>query len=219
MGSSAAWWSAASLACFSLVGATGHGAAGASLADVGAARRQIRYRVAIRLSGADRVEAELGGDVRWEPILVGANGSLRARVASAVAMAGYTVTAGRSGVRTSDLLLAGTGAGALATVPAALLEADAWSPAWAVALGLGIGVAMMALGYGLWTRAMAHPAGVRLAPAAYATPQLSTAVLLASGQRLAPLGLAGCALIVLCAGGVVLDAIPPRRHRATAPTR
>ncbi|MDQ3766001.1 MAG: DMT family transporter [Actinomycetota bacterium] len=129
-----------------------------------------------------------------------------AALGSAVTMAGYTLTAGRSGARTGDLLLVGTGAGALGTVPAALLEGSPWSPGWAVALGLGIGVAVMAAGYALWTRAMAHPAGARLAPAAYATPLLSTGLLLATGQRLSPLGLLGCALIVLCAGGVVLDA-------------
>lgn len=134
-----------------------------------------------------------------------------AALGSAVAMAGYTVGAGRSSARTSDLLLVGTGAGALVTVPAALLEGEPWSPPGAVALGLGIGLAMMALGYGLWTHAMSHPTGVRLAPAAYATPLLSTGLLLATGQHLTPAGLIGCALIMLCAVGVGLDAIP--RHR------
>lgn len=142
-----------------------------------------------------------------------------AALGSAVAMAGYTLTAGRSGARTSDLLLTGTGAGALGTIPAAVLEGAPWSPLWAVALALAIGVAMMAVGYGLWTRAMVHPAGARLAPAAYATPLLSTALLLATGQRLAPLGLLGCALIVLCAAGVVLDAFPRRRSSLLAGRR
>jgi len=137
-----------------------------------------------------------------------------AALGSAFAMACYTLMAGRSGARTSDLLLIGTGVGALGTIPAALLEGAPWSPAWAVALGLGIGVAMLAAGYGLWTRAMAHPAGARLAPAAYATPLLSTGLLLATGQRLSPLGLLGCGLIVLCATGVVLDALPRRDRRA-----
>lgn len=118
-------------------------------------------------------------------------------------------SAGRSGARTSDLLLAGTGAGALATIPAALVQGAPWSPTCAVALGLGIGVAMMALGYGLWTRAMAHPAGACLAPAAYAGPLLSTCLLLLTGHRLSPLGLG--ALIVLCAAAVILDALPRRR--------
>lgn len=160
-----------------------------------------------------------------------------AALGSAVAMAGYTVSAGRSGARASDLLLAGTTAGALMTVPGALFEDERWSPPWAVALGLGIGVAMMAVGYGLWTRAMAHPAGLRLAPAAYATPLLSTALLLSTGQQLTPLGFVGCGLIMVCAAGVGFDAVPrdrrdrgrrerrarlrtrSRRRKATAPSR
>ncbi|MGI8593136.1 MAG: DMT family transporter [Solirubrobacteraceae bacterium] len=142
-----------------------------------------------------------------------------AALLSALAMAGYTLTAGRSGARTSDLLLVGTGAGALGTLPAALLEGAAWSPVWAVALSLGIGVAMMALGYGLWTRAMADPVGVRLAPAAYLTPLLSTALLLATGERLSPLGLLGCALIVLCATGAVFDVMPRRPRGRIAAMR
>lgn len=141
-----------------------------------------------------------------------------AALGSAVTMAGYTLSVGRTQARPSDLLLAGTGTGALATVPAAIAVGGSWSPGWAVALGLGIGVAMMAGGYGLWTLAMAHLAGVRLAPAAYATPLLSTSLLLATGERLAPLGLLGCALILLCAVGVGLDAIPRhRRHIAQQP--
>jgi drug/metabolite transporter (DMT)-like permease len=76
---------------------------------------------------------------------------------------------------------------------------------------------MMAVGYGLWTRAMTHPAGARFAPAAYATPLLSSGVLLATGERISALGLLGCALIVVCAAGVILDAYTPlgytsRRH-------
>jgi len=61
---------------------------------------------------------------------------------------------------------------------------------------------------------VAHPTGARLALAAYATPLLSTGLLLATGQRLSPLGLLGCGLIVLCATGVVLDALPRRDRRA-----
>jgi drug/metabolite transporter (DMT)-like permease len=133
-----------------------------------------------------------------------------AALASALAMAAYTLTAGRSGARTTDLLLVGTGAGALGTTPFALLQSSPWSPLWAVLLSLGIGVAMLAMGYALWTHAMAHPLGERLAPAAYATPLLSTGLLLAAGQRLSLVGLLGCGLIVLCAAGVVLDAVNRR---------
>ena len=142
-----------------------------------------------------------------------------AAIGSAVAMASYTLTAGKSGAATSDLLLAGTGAGALGFIPAALAEGAPWSPVWAVGLSVGIGVAMLAGGYGLWTVAMADPAGARLAPAAYLTPLLSTGLLLATGERLSPFALLGCALIILCAAGVALPALrrpdprPPSRWR------
>lgn len=67
-----------------------------------------------------------------------------AALGSAVAMAGYTVSVGRAHAGASDLLLAGTGTGALGTIPAALAQGGSGSPGWAVVLGLGIGVAMMA---------------------------------------------------------------------------
>jgi len=145
-----------------------------------------------------------------------------AAIGSAVAMASYTLTAGRSGAATSDLLLAGTGAGALGFVPVALAEGAAWSPLWAIGLSVGIGIAMLAVGYGLWTHAMGHSAGARLAPAAYVTPLLSTGLLLATGERLSSIGLIGCALIVLCAAGVVLPTVlrpDPRRSAAAALSR
>ncbi len=139
-----------------------------------------------------------------------------AALGSAVAMAGYTLTAGAQAREpTTCCSLAPAPAPARSGgSPTALAQGDAWSPGWAVALALGTGVAMMAIGYALWTCAMARPAGARLAPAAYATPLLSTVSLLATGQQLSPLGLLGCALIVLCAAGVIRDALP-RRHPPT----
>jgi drug/metabolite transporter (DMT)-like permease len=138
---------------------------------------------------------------------------------AALAMASYTLMAGHSGARTTDLLLVGTGAGALGTVPVALLQSAPWSPLWPILLSLGIGVVMLAIGYALWTHAMAHPLGERLAPTAYATPLLSTGLLLATGQRLSLLGLLGCGMIVLCASGVVLDAARGRPAEHLVPHR
>lgn len=59
---------------------------------------------------------------------------------------------------------------------------------------------------------MAHPAGPRLAPLGYATPLLSTLILLATGQRLSTIALVGCALIVLCAIGVTMETLRPTRQ-------
>jgi len=105
-----------------------------------------------------------------------------------------------------------TAAGAALTIPLALAQGEPWSPGSAVALGVYTGLGPMAAGYALWTYAMSHPSGARLAPLAYGTPLLSTLVLLASGERLATLGLIDCGLIVACGLGVVLDA---RRVPAT----
>jgi drug/metabolite transporter (DMT)-like permease len=126
-----------------------------------------------------------------------------AALGSALTMAWYTLAVGRTAGSRTDLLLVATGAGAVVTIPLALLEGGSWSAPLALALALYTGLGPMAAGYALWTLAMSHPAGPRLAPIAYATPLLSTAVLLASGQRLSTVGLLGCALIVICAAGVL----------------
>jgi len=146
-----------------------------------------------------------------------------AALGSALAMAWYTLAAGDAPGSRADLLLIATATGAAATIPLAAAQGGSWSPAGAVALGLYTGAGPMAAGYALWTYAMSHPAGARLAPVAYATPLLSTLVLVAAGERLSPLGFIGCALIVLCAAGVLLDRrglapeqAPARRRAAEA---
>ena len=146
-----------------------------------------------------------------------------AALGSALAMAWYSLAAGSAPGRSADLLLIATATGAVATIPFAVAQAGSWSPVSAVALGLYTGAGPMAAGYALWTYAMSHPAGARLAPVAYATPLLSTLVLVAAGERLSPLGFSGCALIVLCAAGVLLDRrglapeqAPARRRAAEA---
>lgn len=129
-----------------------------------------------------------------------------AALGSALAMAWYTLAVGKIAARRTDLLLAATLAGAAITIPAALAQGAPWSPLPAILLGLYTGLGPMAAGYALWTHAMSHPSGARLAPIAYGTPLLSTLVLLASGERLPALGLLGCALIITCAAGVVIGA-------------
>lgn len=128
-----------------------------------------------------------------------------AALGSALAMAWYSLAVGRTPGSRSDLLLVATSAGAAIAVPLALSQGAPWSPAAALTLGLYTGLGPMAAGYALWTYAMSHPAGARLAPIAYATPLLSTLVLLAGGERLSLLGFAGCARIVVCPAGVLLD--------------
>jgi drug/metabolite transporter (DMT)-like permease len=128
-----------------------------------------------------------------------------AALGSALAMAWYSLAAGSAPGSRADLLLVATAGGAAATIPLAVAQGGSWAPAGAVLLGLYTGVGPMAAGYALWTSAMSHPDGARLAPLAFATPLLSTLVLVVAGQRLSPLGFAGCALIVVCAAGALLD--------------
>jgi drug/metabolite transporter (DMT)-like permease len=93
----------------------------------------------------------------------------------------------------------------------------------AAALGAAFAMAAYTLtagrsGFGLWTHAMAHPVGARLASVAYVTPLVSTGLLLATGRQVPPLGLVGCALILLCVVGVIVDALlgAERRRRIGA---
>jgi len=139
-----------------------------------------------------------------------------AALASAVAMAWYTLAAGKVGADTGDLLLIGTGIGAAVTVPLALFQGAAWASGWGIALSLFVGVGPLAAGYAMWTQAMADPIGPRLAPIAYGTPLFSTLLLLFSGRRLPLLGLVGCALITLCAAGVVIDSVQHNRRSVPA---
>ena len=104
-----------------------------------------------------------------------------AALGSALTMTWYTLAAAGTPGSRADLLLVATGAGAVIAIPLALWQGAPWSPPAALALGLYTGLGPMAAGYALWTYAMSHPAGARLAPIAYATPLLSTLVLLTGG--------------------------------------
>lgn len=175
-------------------------AAWAAIMARGRASRASLLLALVGFAGVIMIFAQRGlGGADGEAPLLG----YAAALGSALAMAWYTLAVGRTGGSRSDLLLVATGAGAVVTVPLALLEGGSWSAPLALALALYTGLGPMAAGYALWTLAMSHPAGPRLAPIAYATPLLSTAVLLASGQRLSTIGLLGCALIVVCAAGVL----------------
>lgn len=141
-----------------------------------------------------------GGGAASAPLL-----GYAAALSSALAMAWYTLTVGRVAARHGDLLFLAALVGAIVAVPAATAQGDPWSSGPAIVSGLYVGVGPMAAGYALWTHAMSHPTGARLAPLAYGTPLSSTLLLLAAGERLSAFGLLGCALIVICAMGVIID--------------
>jgi drug/metabolite transporter (DMT)-like permease len=61
----------------------------------------------------------------------------------------------------------------------------------------------MAAGYFLWTYAMSGDGAKIIAPIGYATPLLSTVLLLASGEDYTQRTLYGIALVLLCSIGVL----------------
>jgi len=179
----------------------------AAWAALAPGRRGSRVSVMLALLGFAGVVMlffQRGNDSGGGAPLVG----YAAALGSALAMAWYTLTAGQLAARRTDLLLVATTIGAAVTVPLALTQSAGWSPGTAVALGIYTGLGPMAAGYALWTHAMSHPTGPRLAPIAYATPLLSTLVLLVSGESLQPIGLIGSGLIVICAVGVLAQRRP-----------
>lgn len=124
---------------------------------------------------------------------------------SAACMAFYTVAAGRIDASVTDLLLPATIVGTVAAATASLFEEASWPGLgqWWPAVYIGIGP--MAAGYGLWTYAMADHRAERLGPIGYATPLLSTVLLLATGQPFTIAILVGAALILACSAGVLIN--------------
>lgn len=151
-----------------------------------------------------------GGGAGGAPLL-----GLAAAAGSALTMAWYTVEVARARARTIDLLSIGTGAGAIAFTPPAL--AGPSPELWALALSAGIGVAMLAVGYGLWTAAMRSPMGPDLAPAAYLTPLLSTVILVMAGQGIDGLGAIGCLLIGGSSAGIAVTHMARRKTLSSRP--
>ena len=72
---------------------------------------------------------------------------------------------------------------------------------WGIAIYIGVGP--MAAGYFLWTYAMSGDGAKILAPIGYATPLLSTVLLLASGEDYTQRTLYGIALVLSSSIGVL----------------
>lgn len=125
-------------------------------------------------------------------------------VASASCMAAYTVAAGRLALDARDTMLPAVLVGTVLAGAASVLESVPWPPPtgslWAVYIGLG----PMALGYGLWTYAVSGPTGETRVPLGYATPLLSTGLLLATGDSASAQTLIGAALVLVCSVGALL---------------
>lgn len=131
-----------------------------------------------------------------------------AALASAACMTFYTVASGRSRVPADASLLLAALFGMICAVTICVAGFAPWlwtsaSPgAWVASVYAGVGP--MAGGFLLWSLAMSGNGEKRLAPLGYATPLLSTALLLLFGERLAPGALLGAMLVLICSIGVLI---------------
>ena len=87
---------------------------------------------------------------------------------------------------------------------ATLIQGASWPDfdQWIIAAYIGIGP--MGLGYLLWTYAMAGDGAKILAPIGYATPLLSTILLILSGESYTDRSLYGITLVLTCSIGVLI---------------
>jgi drug/metabolite transporter (DMT)-like permease len=132
---------------------------------------------------------------------------------SAACMAFYTVATGRVAASVTDLLLPATIVGVALALGVSALSGRSWPPVWHWWPAVYIGIGPMAAGYALWTYAMADRRAERLGPIGYATPLLSTLLLVATGQPVTRSTVIGAVLILACSAGVLLNAGVTRRRR------
>jgi drug/metabolite transporter (DMT)-like permease len=131
-----------------------------------------------------------------------------AALASAVCMAFYTVMAGRSRARVDTFLLPATVFGTVSALALCVtgLAPWIWAPvslgAWVASVYAGVGP--MAGGFMLWRLAMSGGGAKRLAPLGYATPLLSTVLLVLFGETFTSNTLFGALLVLVCSIGVLV---------------
>lgn len=135
-------------------------------------------------------------------LLKGMNAGGVAAFASALCMAFYTVASSRVRM-TETLLIPVTLIGGVSCFVFNHFQGGSWPDIshWGVAAYIGIGP--MATGYFLWSYAMSSDGAKILAPIGYATPLLSTVLLLASGEDYTQRTLYGIALVLACSIGVL----------------
>ena len=124
----------------------------------------------------------------------GSTAGLFAAAGSAACMALFTFGAPRIAGREQQALMWATALGAAGSLLAMLLTGLPGDVGPGMLAAIYTGVGPMAAGYLFWTRAMASPSGRSLAPLAYATPLLSTVLLVATGSAIGGLGLVGAAI-------------------------
>ncbi len=116
---------------------------------------------------------------------------------SALCMAVYTVGVGRLSVSPAALLLPASLAGVAGSGVWVLVAANPPPDLMMILFGLYLGVGPMGVGYLCWSRALRLSHAGRIAVLGYATPVLSTAWLIFSGEGLTLMMTAGGTLIVI----------------------
>jgi len=138
-----------------------------------------------------------------------------AALASAVCMAFYTIMSGRSSAPMGTFLLPATAFGMVFALAFCVTGLAPWVwtsaglGAWVASVYAGVGP--MAGGFILWSLAMSGGGAKRLAPLGYATPLLSTILLLLFGETFTSNTLFGALLILVCSIGVL---VMNRKERA-----
>lgn len=131
-----------------------------------------------------------------------------AALASAVCMTFYTVMSGRSRVSAGASLLLATTCGMFFALALCVAGFASWIwpsanlGAWAASMYAGVGP--MAGGFLLWSLAMSGDGARRLAPLGYATPLVSTMLLLLFGETFTSGTLLGALLVLVCSIGVLI---------------
>lgn len=168
----------------------------------------LRSRRALKLAGLAVIGFGGVGLIFASPGATGGGATVAtwgyaAALGSAACMAFYTVASSRMHVAATDLLVPATLAGVVAAAALTVATDHSWpeTSGWIAAAYIGLGP--MAAGYGLWTLAMAAGGAERLAPLGYATPLLSTLLLLAAGAPATAATLLGITLVLVCSIGVL----------------
>ncbi|MGW7520080.1 DMT family transporter [Streptomyces sp. NPDC054796] len=128
-----------------------------------------------------------------------------AALVSALCMAYYTLASGAARAPATYGMLMGGVVGTLLALVIAFSTTTDWDPSLAWLAMCYVGIGPCAAGFLLWSAGMARSDG-RLAPLGYATPVLSTCVLLLSGRTFGDASAAvGAFLVLLCTVGVLVN--------------
>ena len=159
--------------------------------------------VALAIIGFSGVTLIIGGDTSLTYSLEHSTGYVLA-LASSICMAFYTLAAGRSRRPTLDMLLPAAVIGMVIMLILTAADGAPWPSIGYLLIGLYIGIGPMAVGYYLWTRAMAQGEPRRLVLLGYTTTVFSTAWLLAAGESFTVFSLIGATLILGTGAGALI---------------